>query len=836
MPNLVGTGNEQVPTNAMLGGLAYQDPAHANLTSVEIENIAAIKSKVGGTAHDVFVYDTAMDTDGGAWRHRCTNQSWNNETLGTSKRGLRREFPAVAVIVSNPDTVIIYDGDNPDLPMWMVFDLAGGMFEGGTSTKNTVSYALNAYLAIGNHSANGSFSLISFIKDSAQIGYSGAYGGDYNGNIAQRNDSAGKNQKAYAGWTHFYTGVKDIDMAVSSKTGNEFETGLPRPHVAVATQACTHLILPDNTVYDFSDSLSYSRGSSLVKIPVGGSIRTYGHNGNGTFQSWHDWESITSDQNGGEYRYNYTASGGNEGLENPTAAHFSTGNPTGMETTNDPLEVIVSTGAVSDSSGDGVSFFFDGVDKTYTDNTKTIYDTMVAYATTSFSTGYMPGDCKTATLAETTTSIEWTGSNKPISPSSNPNPNLATSAVLGSAGRISSQNYSNGATSWAITDAAGDPDGYIQIILKGLTIGKFYEISWTSDNLVAYNSGQPYISRVDHGGSGGGSETYFYDTEGSGGTVTVTGVFRANTANDEAFLMYISNESTQNISNFSVKETSIKDHTRNDNGFGVWGEIDRGPVADGAELIAYSGFSKDNYIVQGWSGGASLGPQFGTEPFYVSCWAKNSDTTSSYRGLVWFNKMHTTDQGWQLMMDQNQKIYFYCYGASFDNQVIGSGDSSKMTDGKWHHIMACVSAGSQKLYMDGELVGTASHTFGSVSQNPAVLIIGRHASNTSNDFHWPGSLALVRVGLLGSGTNLLPEFQVKKMYQEEKKLFQKNAKCTIYGTTDNIKAIGYDKRKEILHVGTSSGRSDFQGLQRINNTTVGITSCISASNGLIAEQ
>ena len=45
MPNLVGIGNSQVPTNAMLGGLAYQDPAHANLTNVEIENIAKIKTQ-----------------------------------------------------------------------------------------------------------------------------------------------------------------------------------------------------------------------------------------------------------------------------------------------------------------------------------------------------------------------------------------------------------------------------------------------------------------------------------------------------------------------------------------------------------------------------------------------------------------------------------------------------------------------------------------------------------------------------------------------------------------------------------------------------------------------
>ena len=55
MPNLVGIGNSQVPTNAMLGGLAYQDPAHANLTSVEIENIAPIKAKISNEATSVFI-------------------------------------------------------------------------------------------------------------------------------------------------------------------------------------------------------------------------------------------------------------------------------------------------------------------------------------------------------------------------------------------------------------------------------------------------------------------------------------------------------------------------------------------------------------------------------------------------------------------------------------------------------------------------------------------------------------------------------------------------------------------------------------------------------------
>ena len=35
MPNLVGIGNSQVPTNAMLGGLAYQD----SVGEIDIEKI-----------------------------------------------------------------------------------------------------------------------------------------------------------------------------------------------------------------------------------------------------------------------------------------------------------------------------------------------------------------------------------------------------------------------------------------------------------------------------------------------------------------------------------------------------------------------------------------------------------------------------------------------------------------------------------------------------------------------------------------------------------------------------------------------------------------------------
>ena len=73
-------------------------------------------------------------------------------------------------------------------------------------------------------------------------------------------------------------------------------------------------------------------------------------------------------------------------------------------------------------------------------------------------------------------------------------------------------------------------------------------------------------------------------------------------------------------------------------------------------------------------------------------------------------------------------------------------------------------------------------------------------------------------------------------YEDEKKLFAPNAKCTLYGSSDAVTGLAYDNSDNTIHVGTSSGRSQFQGLNRINNTTTAVTTAISASDGLVAEQ
>jgi hypothetical protein len=94
----------------------------------------------------VFIYDTSKDSDGGAWRKRCSNLSWYNETLNTAARGLTKEFPSIALIVAETTKVTIYDATDPNAPMWRVHDFIGYVIKSVSvlNTKLVVATTTNA--------------------------------------------------------------------------------------------------------------------------------------------------------------------------------------------------------------------------------------------------------------------------------------------------------------------------------------------------------------------------------------------------------------------------------------------------------------------------------------------------------------------------------------------------------------------------------------------------------------------------------------------------------------------------------------------------------------------
>jgi hypothetical protein len=163
--------------------------------------------------------------------------------------------------------------------------------------------------------------------------------------------------------------------------------------------------------------------------------------------------------------------------------------------------------------------------------------------------------------------------------------------------------------------------------------------------------------------------------------------------------------------------------------------------------------------------------------------------------------------------------------------------SQSTADSVWH-CAAWVRRGRVfELYVDGEFIGSSTGGVGasSLGDSNSELVIGARKRGRypgdSLEEPWTGSLALARIGKTAPTAE-----QIKKIYEDEKVLFQENAKCTIYGSPSNVTAIAYDDSTNLLYAGTSEGRSDFQGLRRINNTTTAVTTAISASNGLVVEQ
>jgi hypothetical protein len=271
---------------------------------------------------------------------------------------------------------------------------------------------------------------------------------------------------------------------------------------------------------------------------------------------------------------------------------------------------------------------------------------------------------------------------------------------------------------------------------------------------------------------------------------------------------------------FYVDGLSIRpaeeDRSVNDNGLQIVGEIQKTPVAPGADLVAYSGFSANDYLVQPYN--ADL--DFGTGDFCVMGWFKQSPTTNFHNYLSRGGRINVyVDAATSLLNFRvtDGTIFMNCLSTSvIDNDT-------------WTFFVGVKSDGTTYNYINGKLEQTANYRQVGSLDGEFITHIGR--SHDPSDPRPADTLALWRI----SATAPTPE-QIAKIYRDEKPLFQQGAQATLYGTSDAVTALAYDQKTELLHVGTASGRSDFSGLRRINNTTTAITTSISAHNNLIAEQ
>jgi hypothetical protein len=394
---LVVTGDARVTGILTVGTASLTlDGATGNVTGASLHDtqISAINTSIVGTGTtvDVFVYDTRKDSDGGAWRKRTQHTSWYNETLNTAIRGSRREFPAVAVIVAEAATVTIYDGDDPDLPLWISFP---------TTNAKAVT-ALNGELCLVCHDTSPAYHgllRINFIADRA-YNHRNTTNATVQGyfiytlsstDLAKLDDGA----SSWTGYTSevpnlINANINDVAVTVLPNAPIDDTTGLPVPTIAVATNGGVSAIKDDGNVIDLSDNLGLSRQFRTVMIN-GEDVTGFNWH-NGTIQRFFNALALSADSSL-DMKYNYTIGGGGGSTENISATLRNTSSS----------DILLEKGStVKDfyaATTDGLSMYNDGEDRTFTENTFSITDSSVAYATTSYNTGWMHGDIKGAFLS-----------------------------------------------------------------------------------------------------------------------------------------------------------------------------------------------------------------------------------------------------------------------------------------------------------------------------------------------------------------------------------------------------------------------------------------------------
>lgn len=813
---LIGTNANQVPSNADLGTAAYMDEKEF-LTS-RGSSLTEVNKIIDITARAIFIYDTRKDTDGGAWRKRTQNTSWYNEDLNTNVRGSKREFPQVAVIVCGQQTTTIYDADSPDLPMWMHFD-GTHMLQAATGAyPRTDIHALNgimvgtAYTYCNAH--------INFILDQGDIYWNSGTRRMSTKGISERNTAQTYSNLSVYGLFSHHDGF-GVDMKVLPNTPIDPYMGLPRPTIGIATGYNLQRINHKGYLAGVrSDSTGATRPFHSVAI-MGNDMLGYNYN-NGTVQRYPEGAvySGTLDHTA-VIKYNYTVNQGHSQNQNVSAtlrANSDANHPTPIGNNG-----FVTTGSL------GASLFRDGADRYPYHSSQTIKDHSVSYITSKYATGSLYGDVRCATLMDTQAG----------------DLNQHTTQMVHDPGFESAHNFTTIQSSATVTKttaaardgtygitvtSSGGSNIYAGRQITGLTVGRQYHFSVDYDNRnhqtgITLNTGW-----ANSGTSIVGSNSL--QASASGTWETLAGSFIAT---GTSVWINIYAQGTIYVDNLHLYE-GVEDRSLIQKALAVYGNITRQAVAPGAELMSYSNFTINNYLQL--KNTSNL--QMNTDGWYTSFWFKTDTANTSYEGLVHFNTEHSTsDDGWQILFDPSSLLYSYLYGSHND---VNLATGRSYSDNEWHMLTLVIRPGTggsvgsrtgglSEVYIDGESLATSATDPGSFNNSKAFLTLGKWDGNTGTDYSFSGELALFTMGA-GSPVGR----DIKEKFHRERLMFRPNAKVTLYGNSDDVKACAYDEGTGKTYIGTGQSVSVFQDLIRVDYTDDGITTAVSAVNGMVIEE
>jgi len=853
MPNLVGIGNDQVPTNGMLGGMAYQESDSVIIKDANIEQISAINQKLNDSPASVFIYDTSKDSDGGAWRKRTQDASWYNE--GPSiHRGSRKEFPSIAVLVAEERKLTIYDGDDPNLPMWMIF-ITGGYGNGATNVIQSGSggapgnliikdiHMLNGQLVVVSYQPSDNYGspVINFISErSVKMDPNSGETGRWYGNIAQRNTK--QEWYYYGGYVTINSQMYCCTQFVDQYNDTDKDTGLPRPTIFVGSKAGVSQIHSDETVdTDASPPGGAYDCIAMTDVNSKGQVVCVFRSGNVIVTYMYELkDKVDCNDDGGLKHYYY-----NGAMNTYPSIRWHPGSEKVCWVDDDKLAL---------SNGVGMNLYLphdsdSASTPTSRDNTSGGTRTY-AFINKDYPTGYLRRINPVGTCADTNTN-SLTASTQ-----------LLTNGTFGSSEAISGWTDLSGSGS-SISHNSGnsrmDLNGAVNYARAYTTfttvVGEWYMV-WTKPLSVSPNvfgSNQElnmWVGTAQYPNTGYnhmGMARYKHGVTDVNEPITVT--FRAtqttthlvlesgwNVAADNVYAMRVvgdvgsgNGQLNPGGSSFSVNGNQLS------KGFRVYNNVYRNRAATNSEIVTFD--LSAGYLEQPYNSNLNF-LQSASSSFTVMAWGSVKATqsgSSPWHPLVAREHWDGSNTDWYCGV--HGKMAFS--GTEIGNTVL---EANQLYFLVWTRNGA---TGTNYVYVNGKLDGSNTSPDPVAASNQTLIIGGRHTNgqistetggSVTDNNHW-NKVALVRIS-----AGLTDITMINKIYNEERKLFMPNAKCTLDNDQNLIRGLSYDKDTEIMHVLSANTRNDFNGLVRINSTAnsnhAGTNGhrCISSVNGMIVEQ
>jgi hypothetical protein len=653
--------------------------------------------------------------------------------------------------------------------MWMVFNVGSNHMFGGNATIAVVN-ASCGIITSSNGSSGGGLYTADFLKD---YGYNYQTNGLYTKllNVSERN-TTGTHTLVDSSISIVNNVVNDVAMTVLPNAPIDAATGLPVPTIAVATDGGVSVIKDDGNVYDLAPT-NYPAAHIIdfhdAYIYVSTDIGSYDAN------TIYKFSIPSSDQTNSFYS------------QMPSYIAEFNNLRAGTHVGNQGNGLV--NGSAYGSSLYGLGLLFE--------DTTTPANSSMAYITSDYNTGWMNGDIKLATLSDTD-ATNVTGSE------------LVTNGDFSSA------------TGWSVPTGVSISGGVA-------TFSSPSHGSNLQQTATSFVSGKTYTISVEVTAfTSGGITIYANYSSGTSTTVAVSKLrsvglhsFTWTAAGDGTGFSLQADAASNGACILTLDNVSVRlaeaDRSVNGNGLQVFGTVTKSAVATGADLVAYSGFSLNNYLRQP----VNADMQGANNKTFMG-WFKTS-STSGYQYLLSLGSESGSSYG--LAIHQTTGVLY-----AYDSVNGTDNTASVVTDGTWHHVVLVDNGSTKKIYLDGVLIDTFSISTYTVDTDEAYYI-GLWGGTSGRNHPFLGSLALQRFS-----HTLAPPEQIAKIYEDEKVLFQENAQATLYGSSDAVTALAYDDSTNLLHVGTSAGRSVFQGLRRVDNTTTAVGAAISASNGLVADE